>query len=149
MVGPEDGVFILIVAVIGGFRWMSVARLVRAQFLSLRERSSSKPRVRWGEPDAPGRAPHPAQRHGPDHRRGNDRCRQRDHRRVDAIVPRARLSAGHSDLGTRPLRRQGLPRHRAVLGALSGHADLPHRAVDQLLGDGLRDALDPRRILSR
>jgi peptide/nickel transport system permease protein len=36
--GLEVGVFILIVAVIGGFRWMPVARLVRAQFLSLREK---------------------------------------------------------------------------------------------------------------
>src|SRR5499427_5038156 len=36
--GPEAGVFILVVAVIGGLRWMPVARLVRAQFLSLRER---------------------------------------------------------------------------------------------------------------
>ncbi|MCC7068064.1 MAG: ABC transporter permease [Burkholderiales bacterium] len=36
--GPELGVFILIVAVIGGFRWMPVARLVRAQFFSLREK---------------------------------------------------------------------------------------------------------------
>ena len=38
IVGPEVGVFILIVAVIGGFRWMPVARLVRAQFFSLREK---------------------------------------------------------------------------------------------------------------
>jgi peptide/nickel transport system permease protein len=38
LVGPEVGVFILIVTVIGGFRWMPVARLVRAQFLSLREK---------------------------------------------------------------------------------------------------------------
>ena len=38
LVGPETGVFIMIVVVIGGFRWMSVARLVRAQFLSLREK---------------------------------------------------------------------------------------------------------------
>jgi peptide/nickel transport system permease protein len=38
LVGPELGTFILIVAVIGGFRWMRVARLVRAQFLSLREK---------------------------------------------------------------------------------------------------------------
>jgi peptide/nickel transport system permease protein len=37
-VGPEGGTFILIVLVIGGFRWMPVARLVRAQFLSLREK---------------------------------------------------------------------------------------------------------------
>jgi peptide/nickel transport system permease protein len=37
-VGSEGGTFILIVLVIGGFRWMPVARLVRAQFLSLREK---------------------------------------------------------------------------------------------------------------
>jgi peptide/nickel transport system permease protein len=38
LVGPEFGVFILIVTVIGGFRWMPVARLVRAQFFWLREK---------------------------------------------------------------------------------------------------------------
>ncbi|MGE5339762.1 MAG: ABC transporter permease, partial [Gemmatimonadota bacterium] len=38
VLGPEGGVFVLIVAVIGGFRWMPVARLVRAQFFSLREK---------------------------------------------------------------------------------------------------------------
>src|SRR5262249_3972253 len=36
--GPEAGIFIMIVVVIGGLRWMPVARLVRAQFLSLREK---------------------------------------------------------------------------------------------------------------
>src|SRR5882672_1477535 len=35
---PEAGIFIMIVVVIGGLRWMPVARLVRAQFLSLREK---------------------------------------------------------------------------------------------------------------
>jgi peptide/nickel transport system permease protein len=38
LVGPELGIFFLIVVVIGGLRWMTVARLVRAQFLSLREK---------------------------------------------------------------------------------------------------------------
>ena len=38
VVGPEMGVFILIVTVIGLFNWMPVARLVRAQFFSLREK---------------------------------------------------------------------------------------------------------------
>lgn len=38
LAGPEVGVFVLIVAVIGAFRWMPVARLVRAQFFSLREK---------------------------------------------------------------------------------------------------------------
>lgn len=35
--GPETGIFLLTVAVIGGLNWMSVARLVRAGFLSVRE----------------------------------------------------------------------------------------------------------------
>jgi peptide/nickel transport system permease protein len=38
LLGLEVGIFILIVVVIGGFRWMPVARLVRAQFFSLREK---------------------------------------------------------------------------------------------------------------
>jgi peptide/nickel transport system permease protein len=38
MFGVEGGVFIMVVVVIGGLRWMPVARLVRAQFLSLREK---------------------------------------------------------------------------------------------------------------
>lgn len=36
--GPERGIFGLIVLVIGGLNWMSVARLVRAGFLSLKQR---------------------------------------------------------------------------------------------------------------
>jgi peptide/nickel transport system permease protein len=38
LLGLQGGVFVLIVMVIGGLRWMPVARLVRAQFLSLREK---------------------------------------------------------------------------------------------------------------
>jgi peptide/nickel transport system permease protein len=38
LLGLEAGIFVLIVVVIGGFRWMPVARLVRAQFFSLREK---------------------------------------------------------------------------------------------------------------
>jgi peptide/nickel transport system permease protein len=36
--GPEVGVFIMIVVVIGILNWMPVARLVRAQFLSLKQK---------------------------------------------------------------------------------------------------------------
>ena len=36
--GLEGGLFLLIVLVIGGLRWMPVARLVRGQFFSLREK---------------------------------------------------------------------------------------------------------------
>ena len=38
LIGVESSVFVLLVAIIGGFSWMPVARLVRAQFLSLREK---------------------------------------------------------------------------------------------------------------
>lgn len=37
--GPQTGIFALVVIVIGGFNWMSVARLVRAGFLSTRDRT--------------------------------------------------------------------------------------------------------------
>jgi len=38
LIGPEGGIFVMVVAVIGGLRWMQVARLVRAQILSIREK---------------------------------------------------------------------------------------------------------------
>jgi peptide/nickel transport system permease protein len=37
--GPQNGIFALVVLVIGGFNWMSVARLVRAGFLATRNRT--------------------------------------------------------------------------------------------------------------
>ena len=52
--GVEGGAFILIVTVIGGLRWMQVARLVRAQFLSAcAKRNSSR---RPGRSAPPSRA---------------------------------------------------------------------------------------------
>jgi peptide/nickel transport system permease protein len=38
VVGQQLGIFILIVVGIGAFRWMTVARLVRAQFFAIREK---------------------------------------------------------------------------------------------------------------
>jgi peptide/nickel transport system permease protein len=38
ILGLEGGIFVLVVGIIGGLRWMPVARLVRAQFFSLREK---------------------------------------------------------------------------------------------------------------
>lgn len=37
-IGVETGTFLLMVIVLGGLRWMPVARLVRAQFLSIKEK---------------------------------------------------------------------------------------------------------------
>ena len=92
--GPEGGIFILIVLVIGGLRWMPVARLVRAQFLSLREKGfrRGRPRARR-QPAAAGGAPHPAQRAGTGDHRRHHRRRRRHHRGIDAVLSRPRLSA--------------------------------------------------------
>ena len=133
ILGPEAGIFILIVAIIAGLRWMPVARLVRAQFLSLREKEFVEAARGLGAP--PFRQ---VVRHilpnalGPVIVAGT----------IDvaaAIIIESSLSflglglpARHSHVGTDPLRRQGQPRLRPALGDLPGHGDLPHRAVHQL-----------------
>ena len=115
--GPEGGIFILIVLVIGGLRWMPVARLVRAQFLSLREKefveaaralgaSPLRQVVRHILPNAL----------GPVIIAGHHRRRRRHHRGIDAVFSRPRLSAGYPDLGPAAVRRQGLSRHRRRIG---------------------------------
>ena len=97
--GPEVGVFMLIVVVIGGLRWMPVARLVRAQFLSLREKEFVEAaRALGASKVAPGGAPHPAQCARAGDRRRHDRRRRRDHRRSR----RCRSSASASRPTSRP-----------------------------------------------
>ncbi len=133
MFGPEGGVFVLIVVVIGALRWMPAARLVRAQFLSLREKEfveaaralgASKVRqvVRHILPNAL----------GPVIVAATIDVAAAIITEFDALVPRPRLSPRHTDLGPHPVRRQGLPRHRSVLGAVSRRRDLPDRPGDQL-----------------
>lgn len=147
IVGPELGVFILIVAVIGGFRWMPVARLVRAQFFSLREKEfveaaralgASRTRLvlRHILPNAL----------GPVIVAGT----------IDvaaAIIAESTLS--FLGLGFPP----DIPTWGRLLFDAKDHLDFaPHWAVFpglaifltvlaiNFVGDGLRDALDPRRV---
>jgi peptide/nickel transport system permease protein len=47
---PEFGIFLLMVLVIGGLRWMQPARLVRAAFLSLKEQEFVEAAVALGTP---------------------------------------------------------------------------------------------------
>jgi peptide/nickel transport system permease protein len=146
--GPEGGVFILIVAVIGGLRWMPVARLVRAQFLSLREKEfveaaralgASKTRqvVRHILPNAL----------GPVIVAGT----------IDvaaAIIAESTLS--FLGLGFPP----DIPTWGRILFDAKDYLDIaPHWALFpgaaiflavltiNFIGDGLRDALDPRRVM--
>jgi len=146
--GVEGGVFIMIVVVIGGLRWMPVARLVRAQFLSLREKEfveaaralgASKVRqvVRHILPNALGPVLVAAT--------------------IDvaaAIIAESTLS--FLGLGFPP----DIPTWGRILYDAKDYLDIaPHWALFpgaaifltvltiNFIGDGLRDALDPRKVM--
>jgi len=149
-VGPEAGVFVLIVVVIGGLRWMPVARLVRAQFLSLREKEFVEAARGLGAPP----------------------LRQV----VRHILPNAMapvIVAGSLDVAAAIIAEStlsflglGFPPDIPTWGRLLFDAKdtldfAPHWAIFpgtaifltvlsiNYIGDGLRDALDPRKILGR
>lgn len=148
--GPEAGVFLLIVAVIGGLRWMPVARLVRAQFLSLREKEFVEAARGLGVPP----------------------LRQV----VRHILPNAMgpvIVAGTLDVATAIIAESTLsflglgfppdiPTWGRILFDAKDNLDFaPHWAIFpgmaifltvlsiNYLGDGLRDALDPRKVLPK
>ncbi|HEY2558529.1 MAG TPA: ABC transporter permease [Caldimonas sp.] len=146
--GPEIGVFILVVLVIGAFGWMSVARLVRAQFFSLREKefveaaralgaSTRRQVVRHILPNSL----------GPVIVAGTINV-------AAAIIAESTLS--FLGLGFPP----DIPTWGRILFDSKEYLDIaPHWALFpgtaifltvlciNFVGDGLRDALDPRRVL--
>jgi peptide/nickel transport system permease protein len=146
--GTEVGVFILIVAVIGGLRWMPVARLVRAQFFSLREKEFVEAARALGAS-----VPRQVVRHilpnalGPVIVAGT----------IDvaaAIIMESTLS--FLGLGFPP----DIPTWGRLLNDSKDYLDIaPHWALFpglaifltvltiNFVGDGLRDALDPRRVM--
>jgi peptide/nickel transport system permease protein len=146
--GPEVGVFILIVAVIGAFRWMPVARLVRAQFFSLREKEFVEAARALGAS-----VPRQVVRHilpnalGPVIVAGT----------IDvaaAIIAESTLS--FLGLGFPP----DIPTWGRILFDSKDYLDIaahwamfPGAAIFltvltiNFIGDGLRDALDPRKVL--
>ena len=148
LVGTEAGVFILIVVVIGGFRWMPVARLVRAQFMSLREKEFVEAARALGA--SPTRQ---VVRHilpnslGPVIVAGTIDV-------ANAIIAESTLS--FLGLGFPP----DIPTWGRVLYDAKDLLDVaPHWALFpgtaifltvlsiNYIGDGLRDALDPRRVM--
>jgi len=146
--GPEGGTFILIVVVIGGLRWMPVARLVRAQFLSLREKEFVEAARALGA--------------------------SRLRLVVNHILPNAMgpvIVAGTIDVAAAIIAESTLsflglgfppdiPTWGRVLFDAKDYLDIaPHWAIFpgmaifltvlsiNFIGDGLRDALDPRRVV--
>jgi peptide/nickel transport system permease protein len=146
--GTEVGVFILIVFVIGCFRWMPVARLVRAQFFSLREKEFVEAARALGAS-----VPRQVMRHilpnalGPVIVAGT----------IDvaaAIIAESTLS--FLGLGFPP----DIPTWGRILFDSKDYLDIaPHWALFpglaifltvltiNFIGDGLRDALDPRKVM--
>jgi peptide/nickel transport system permease protein len=146
--GPEVGVFILVVLVIGAFGWMSVARLVRAQFFSLREKEFVEAARALGAS-----TPRQVIRHilpnslGPVIVAGTINV-------AAAIIAESTLS--FLGLGFPP----DIPTWGRILFDSKEYLDIaPHWALFpgtaifltvlciNFVGDGLRDALDPRRVL--
>jgi len=148
LAGPEGGIFILVVAVIGGFRWMPVARLVRAQFMSLREKEFVEAARALGATTL-----RQVMRHilpnalGPVIVAGTITV-------AEAIIAESTLS--FLGLGFPP----DIPTWGRLLYDAKDYLDIaPHWALIagaaiflavlaiNFIGDGLRDVLDPRRVM--
>jgi peptide/nickel transport system permease protein len=146
--GPEIGVFILVVSVIGAFGWMPVARLVRAQFFSLREKEFVEAARALGAS-----VPRQVMRHilpnalGPVIVAGTINV-------AAAIIAESTLS--FLGLGF----PSDIPTWGRILFDSKEYLDIaPHWALFpgtaiflavlciNFVGDGLRDALDPRKVL--
>ncbi|MBS0550299.1 MAG: ABC transporter permease [Proteobacteria bacterium] len=148
VLGVEGGAFILIVGVIGATRWMAAARLVRAQFLSLREKEFVEAARALGA----------------------SRMRQvMMHILPNALGPVivvATIDIAAAIIAESTLSFLGLgfpsdvPTWGSVLRDAKDYLDIaPHWALFpgglifitvlaiNFIGDGLRDALDPRRVL--
>lgn len=146
--GVEGGVFVLIVVVIGGLRWMPVARLVRAQFMSLREKEFVEA----------ARA------------QGATKYRQMVHHilpnAIGPVIVASTIEVSSAIIAESTLSFLGLgfppdiPTWGRLLFDAKDHLDsAPHWALFpgaaifltvlsiNFIGDGLRDALDPRRVI--
>jgi peptide/nickel transport system permease protein len=147
--GPEAGIFVLIVVVIGALRWMPVARLVRAQFLSLREKEFVEAARALGAPPFRQVARHILPN------------------AVGPVIVAASLDVAAAILQESTLSFLGLgfppdiPTWGRILFDAKDNLDFaPHWAIFtgtaifltvlsiNYIGDGLRDALDPRKVLA-
>jgi peptide/nickel transport system permease protein len=146
--GPELGIFILIVSVIGGLRWMQPARLVRASFLALKEKEFVEAARCVGVPSVWLIVRHILPN------------------ALSPVIVAATLGVGSAILAESSISFLGLgfppdmPTWGRLLSDARDYLDLaPHWALFpglmiflavisiNYIGDGLRDALDPRKIL--
>jgi peptide/nickel transport system permease protein len=147
LVGPEVGVFLMIVVVIGGFRWMPVARLVRAQFLTLREKEFVEAARALGAT------------------RGRQVMRHILPNAIGPVIVAGTIDVANAIIAESTLSFLGLgfppdiPTWGRVLYDAKDYLDIaPHWALFpggaiflavlsiNFIGDGLRDALDPHHV---
>jgi peptide/nickel transport system permease protein len=148
LVGPQLGIFWLIVVVIGGLNWMPTARLVRAGFLSVKEKEFIEAARSVGV--------------GP----AAQILRHILPNVLSPVIVSATLSVGSAIIAESTLSFLGLgfppdvPTWGRLLYDAQNYLDIaPHMALFpglmiclavlsvNYVGDGLRDALDPLRIL--
>ena len=133
--GPEVGIFLLIVLVIGGLSWMPVARLVRAQFFSLREKEFVEAARALGAS-----VPRQVVRHILPNALG-------------PVIVAATINIAAAIIADIPTWGRILNDSRDYLDIATHWALFPGLAIFiavltiNFIGDGLRDALDPRRVL--
>ena len=144
--GPELGIFIMIVSVIGVLNWMPVARLVRAQFLSLKQKEFVEAARSIGARD------------------GRIIIRHILPNTLSPVLVAATIGVGGAILTESTLSFLGLgfppdmPTWGRILFDARNYLDIaPHWAIFpglcifltvlsiNFIGDGLRDALDPRK----
>lgn len=144
--GPELGIFIMIVGVIGVLNWMPVARLVRAQFLSLKQKEFVEAARSIGARD------------------GRIIIRHILPNTLSPVLVAATIGVGGAILTESTLSFLGLgfppdmPTWGRILFDARNYLDIaPHWAIFpglcifltvlsiNFIGDGLRDALDPRK----
>ena len=133
-----------IMVVIGLTSWMGVTRLVRAEALSLREREFVAAARLAGSPPGGFIPPYSAQcpRAGADHRHSR---RGRSHSGgVEPEFSGTGRTTTHGQLGQYAHGRQNRHRKRALLSVYPGLAILITVLGYNLLGESLRDLLDPR-----
>src|SRR4051795_2444886 len=165
--GPEGGIFILIVLVIGGLRWMPVARLVRAQFLSLREKEFVEAARALGAPK--GRVvprPHPPEAPAPGASKRRLIAWHILPNALGPVIVAATIDVAAAIIAESTLSFLGLgfppdiPTWGRILYDAKDYLDIaPHWALFpgaaifltvltiNFIGDGLRDALDPRKVM--
>ena len=122
------------------------ARVVRASVLSIREMQYVEAaRALGAAPRSHRLPPHPAQHVRALHRAGHRPARRRHPGRGRAVLPRPRRARALSVVGPHALGlRRGVRAEGAVARALPGLAISLAVFGSNLLGDALRDTLDPR-----